>query len=274
MKASESKSDPAIKLAGLHCNERELIGCRGVRNLTSRCPSQPPECAWFLAILRLWALLAVPCCDWMCVRALETLANRNSTRFDPPQSTSTPQREETERSGIWGVDLHRTQFTVCTRLENGKTYLRQWPMRELKLFAARLTKEDELAVESTGNTRLFHDAVVKQVARVAVVNPSQFKLISQLRAQSDWAAQNVQHCTDPTCYQSKIDVHVRQTIATKPKLIQISTAYGAPEEGGATIPRNKYIEIRQEKPERKEQRDSPEYKICKYTRRSHCYRGR
>ena len=56
-----------------------------------------------------------------------------------------------------GVDLHRTQFTVCTRLENGRTYLRQWPMRELKLFAAQLKKEDEVAVESTGNTRLFHD---------------------------------------------------------------------------------------------------------------------
>jgi len=26
------------------------------------------------------------------------------------------------------VDLHRTQFTVCTRRENGRTYLRQWPM--------------------------------------------------------------------------------------------------------------------------------------------------
>ena len=71
-----------------------------------------------------------------------------------------------------GVDLHRTQFTVCTRLENGRTYLRQWPLRELKLFAAQLRKEDELAVEATGNTRLFYDAVVEHVARVVVVNPA------------------------------------------------------------------------------------------------------
>ena len=78
-----------------------------------------------------------------------------------------------------GVDLHRTQFTVCTRLENGRTYLRQWPMRDLQRFAAQLRKEDELAVESTGNTRLFQDAVVEHVGRVAVVNPSQFKIISQ-----------------------------------------------------------------------------------------------
>lgn len=84
-----------------------------------------------------------------------------------------------------GVDLHRTQFTVCTRLENGRTYLRRWPMRELKLFAAQLRKEDEVAVESTGNTRLFHDAVAKHVARVVVVNPGQFKVISQSVKKTD-----------------------------------------------------------------------------------------
>lgn len=84
-----------------------------------------------------------------------------------------------------GVDLHRTQFTVCTRLENGRTYLRQWPMRELKLFAAQLRKEDELAVEATGNSRLFYDAVAKHVARVAVVNPGQFKVISQSVKKTD-----------------------------------------------------------------------------------------
>ena len=72
-----------------------------------------------------------------------------------------------------GVDLHRTQLTVCTRLENGRTYLRQWPMRELKLFAAQLRKDDEIAVETTGNTRLFYDAVVERVTHVAVVNPNQ-----------------------------------------------------------------------------------------------------
>ena len=58
---------------------------------------------------------------------------------------------------------------------------------------------------------------------------------------------------------------MKQTIAAKPKLVQISTTYGQPKDGSAVIPRNKYVEIRQEKPERKEQRDWPEYKACKYT---------
>jgi transposase len=94
-------------------------------------------------------------------------------------------RGEGEMKRYLGVDLHRTQFTVCTRRENGRTYLRQWPLRELKLFAAQLRKEDEVAVESTGNTRLFHDAVVEHVARIAVVNPSQFKVISQSVKKTD-----------------------------------------------------------------------------------------
>ena len=84
-----------------------------------------------------------------------------------------------------GVDLHRTQITVCTRLGNGRTYVRQWFLRDLKQFAAQLRQDDEIAVEATGNTRLFYEAVVKQVARVVVVNPSQFKVISQSVKKTD-----------------------------------------------------------------------------------------
>lgn len=84
-----------------------------------------------------------------------------------------------------GVDLHRTQFTVCIRQENGRGTVRQWTMKELQRFAKQLREEDEVAVEATGNTRLFYEAVVKQVARVVVVNPSQFKVISQSVKKTD-----------------------------------------------------------------------------------------
>jgi ParB family chromosome partitioning protein len=74
-----------------------------------------------------------------------------------------------------------------------------------------------------------------------------------------------QSCSDPKCFQAKLEEHVKQTVAAKPKLVQISTAYGKPADGSPVIPRNKYVEIRQDKPQRKEQRDWPEYKTCKYT---------
>jgi ParB family chromosome partitioning protein len=72
-------------------------------------------------------------------------------------------------------------------------------------------------------------------------------------------------CSDPKCFQTKIDSFVERTIAAKPKLVQISTGYGIPKDVGAVIPRNKYVEVRQDKPQRKEQHDWPEYKTCKFT---------
>jgi hypothetical protein len=47
--------------------------------------------------------------------------------------------------------------------------------------------------------------------------------------------------------------------------VQISTAYGQQQKGSATLPRNKYTEIRQEKPTTKEEAVRPEFKTCKYT---------
>lgn len=84
-----------------------------------------------------------------------------------------------------GVDLHRNCFTTCIRLENGRQYLKQWRLEELGKFTAKLRSEDEIAVEVTGNTRLFRDAVQPHVARVVAVNPSQFKVITQSVKKTD-----------------------------------------------------------------------------------------
>ena len=72
-------------------------------------------------------------------------------------------------------------------------------------------------------------------------------------------------CTDPSCYSAKVNEHVAKTIAAKPKLVQISTAYGQQKEGSATLPRNKYVEIRTEKPSTKDEATRPEFKTCKFT---------
>jgi hypothetical protein len=46
--------------------------------------------------------------------------------------------------------------------------------------------------------------------------------------------------------------------------VQISTAYGQEQKGSATLPRNRYTEIRAEKPTTKEAAIRPEFKTCKY----------
>jgi ParB family chromosome partitioning protein len=73
----------------------------------------------------------------------------------------------------------------------------------------------------------------------------------------------VDRCSDPKCYAAKVEAHLQKTIAAKPKLVQISTAYGQPKDGATAIPRNQYVVLREEKPE-KHQRDWPEYRTCKH----------
>jgi len=84
-----------------------------------------------------------------------------------------------------GVDLHRNCFTVCTQLENGRQYMSTVKLENLQRFASRLRADDEVAVEVTGNTRLFYDAVAPHVARVAVVNPFQFEVIRKSVKKTD-----------------------------------------------------------------------------------------
>jgi ParB family chromosome partitioning protein len=72
-------------------------------------------------------------------------------------------------------------------------------------------------------------------------------------------------CTDPTCYQAKVSAHVAKTVAARPELVQISTAYGGQKEGSPVLPRNKYTAIRDDKPNSKEEAKQPEFKACKFT---------
>jgi ParB family chromosome partitioning protein len=72
-------------------------------------------------------------------------------------------------------------------------------------------------------------------------------------------------CTDPNCYAAKVSAHVARTVAAKPELVQISTAYGGQKEGSAVLPRNKYTAIRDDKPKSKDDAKRPEFKMCKFT---------
>jgi ParB family chromosome partitioning protein len=72
-------------------------------------------------------------------------------------------------------------------------------------------------------------------------------------------------CVDPKCYQAKIAAHVVKTVAAKPNLVQISTAYGTQKAGSPVLPRNKYTAIHDEKPKTRDQAQRPEFKVCKFT---------
>lgn len=86
-----------------------------------------------------------------------------------------------------GVDLHKNSFRVCY-YENDKKYdfeTHRVSVKGLEGFKKGLKKTDELAVESTGNTGHFFRAIEGKVKRIRVVNPMQFKVISESVKKTD-----------------------------------------------------------------------------------------
>ena len=84
-----------------------------------------------------------------------------------------------------GVDLHRNCFTVYTRQEDGSGESREWSIRSLKAFAKTVKATDEVAVEATGNVRLFCEALKDRGCRIVIVNPHQFEVISRSVKKTD-----------------------------------------------------------------------------------------
>lgn len=83
-----------------------------------------------------------------------------------------------------GVDLHHDSFLVCVR-EGGQQDFHHWKMEEMEEFVGSLRRSDRLAVEATGNTRWFCQMIGERVQRMVVVNPHQFRLISQSVKKTD-----------------------------------------------------------------------------------------
>lgn len=83
-----------------------------------------------------------------------------------------------------GVDLHHDSFFVCIR-EGGQQHFHRWKMEKIEEFKASLQRSDRLAVEATGNTQWFCQQIGERVQQVVIVNPYQFRLISQSVKKTD-----------------------------------------------------------------------------------------
>lgn len=87
-----------------------------------------------------------------------------------------------------GVDLHKTNFTVCYYNDKtGNNELKTYKMNKigLEVFKKTLKKSYKVAVEATGNTKYFIDQIEGLVKEVKVINPSQFKIISHSIKKTD-----------------------------------------------------------------------------------------
>jgi ParB family transcriptional regulator, chromosome partitioning protein len=157
-----------------------------------------------------------------------------------------PQQQEEALTACWQESY--TGGSKAKRILLPVRHLREWIEHNilLELSTAPFSKDDATLVPDAGSCvecpkRTGHNTL----------------LFEGIAAKHD-------SCSDPGCYAAKVDAHVKQTVAAKPKLVQITTAYGKPAEDSTVIPRNKYVEIRQEKPKNKYQQDAPEYKTCKF----------
>lgn len=91
-------------------------------------------------------------------------------------------RSRTRR--YFGVDLRRDSFLVCVR-EQGASQWQRWGLDPGEEFAGTLRPQDELAVEATGNPRWFCQKVAAGIGRIVVVNPQQFRVISESVKKTD-----------------------------------------------------------------------------------------
>jgi ParB family chromosome partitioning protein len=70
-------------------------------------------------------------------------------------------------------------------------------------------------------------------------------------------------CTDGACYNNKLAKHMERQIAEKPKLVQITTAYGTRGDG-PVLGRNRYVALILAKPAKAKQPLSANQKPCKH----------
>lgn len=93
-----------------------------------------------------------------------------------------------------GVDLHKTQFTVCAVDEDGNAvHEEEYPTDRMGYarFSRRMHIEErkgysiEIAVESTGNARFFKNCMEVEGFAVKVVNTNKFKVITMSTSKTD-----------------------------------------------------------------------------------------
>ena len=87
-----------------------------------------------------------------------------------------------------GVDLHKTQFSVYWRSEDKEEgEFDRHPMTHegMRRFREKLDGKTEVALEATGNSKYFYDQVVGVAKKVRLINPLQFKSISESVKKTD-----------------------------------------------------------------------------------------
>jgi transposase len=131
-----------------------------------------------------------------------------------------------------GVDLHKNSFRVCYYWNDEKYDFETYKVsaKGVELFKKGLKKTDELAVESRGNTGHFVRAVEDAVSRIRVINPIQFKIISEsVKKTDDEDALKIarflsRDMIPEVRMKTKAESQLGSLIGTRDKLVKLRTA--------------------------------------------------
>ena len=129
-----------------------------------------------------------------------------------------------------GVDLHKNTFTVCY-LSKKSQELKSFKVSkvEIEAFKATLSKNDEVAVESTGNTGYFVREIKRAVKVVRIINPTQFKIISHSVKKTDEKDAEIiakylsKGLVPEVRMKSKEDAQLSSLIGTRDKFVKLRT---------------------------------------------------
>jgi len=129
-----------------------------------------------------------------------------------------------------GVDLHKNTFTVCY-LSKKSQELKSFKVSkaEIEAFKATLSKNDEVAVESTGNTGYFVREIKELVKAVRIINPTQFKVISHSVKKTDEKDAEIiakylsKGLVPEVRMRSKEDAQLSSLIGTRDKFVKLRT---------------------------------------------------
>lgn len=131
-----------------------------------------------------------------------------------------------------GVDLHKNRFTVCYMNEGSEYKLLVFSLnlKGLERFKETLTREDEVAVESTGNASYFAREIKGLVKEVRIINPTQFKIISHSVKKTDEhdavtiARYLAKGLIPEVRMRSKEESQIASLIGTRDKLVKLRSA--------------------------------------------------
>lgn len=130
-----------------------------------------------------------------------------------------------------GVDLHKNRFTACSMDKRGEHSLKEFMVsaRGIAGFKEGLKKTDEVAVESTGNTGYFIRQIENRVKKIRIVNPAQFKVISNSIKKTDehdsvTIAKYLSKGLIPEVrMRSKTEAQISSLISTRDKFVKLRT---------------------------------------------------